>query len=307
MLSNTTVGNWTMASVQHNGGWYLGGQAGDTSLGKGCIKSWLGAGSPYLAWDVISVNFGLHDLNDLGKQVPVAAYQANLVAIFAELKKTGAKLIFTTTTPVPLGDGGGKRTEDNVRKYNAAALAALSADIASGRVVVNDLHGDVVRRCGANYTATGRCELQIPNNVHYEYEGRQYCALSVTRAVLQALYGFGTPLTPAPPAPPPKQCTPTGQACGATNASAPACCGSDTCDTPPDCGGPSPPPPSWQCYRPPPPPLPGCAKEGAACKVDADCCPDPWCHETSCESHNGKGQCHRIMPPSPPAPPPAPV
>lgn len=201
MLANTTA-NWMMASVQHNGGWWLGGQAGDTNLGKSCITSWLGGGSGdtpsnsgmYLPWDVIHVNFGLHDLNDGGKEVHIADYVANLAIIFTELKKTTAKLIFTTTTPVPVGDGGGTRTEANVLKYNEAALQLLMPDIASGRIAVNDLHGDVVARCGANYTATGHCELQIPANVHYEYEGREYCGLSVVRSILQALYNFGLPL-----------------------------------------------------------------------------------------------------------------
>lgn len=200
MLANVTA-NWTLASVQHNGGWWLGGQAGDTKLGKGCIKSWLGstnastADAAYLPWDVVHVNFGLHDLNDNGKEVAIAEYVANLRLIFTELKKIPtAKLIFTTTTPVPLGDGGGTRTEANVLKYNEAALQLLAPDIASGRVAVNDLHGDVVSRCGANYTATGYCELQIPRNVHYVYEGRQYCALSVVNSILRALYKFGMPL-----------------------------------------------------------------------------------------------------------------
>jgi len=125
--------------------------------------------------------------------VPIAEYAANMAAIVGELKKTSAKLIFTTTTPVPVGDGGGTRTEANVLAYNAAALGVLAPDIESGRVTINDLHGDVVARCGPNYTATGHCELQIPNNVHFMFEGRQYCALSVTRSILAALYGFGQP------------------------------------------------------------------------------------------------------------------
>ena len=119
-------------------------------------------------------------------------YSANLATIFTELKKTKAKLIFTTTTPVPLGDGGGSRTEANVRLYNSAALEVLAPDIASGRVVVNDLHGDLTARCGPNYIATGKCQLQVPNNVHFVFEGRQYCAISVARKILQVLHGFGS-------------------------------------------------------------------------------------------------------------------
>jgi hypothetical protein len=73
----------------------------------------------------------------------------------------------------------------------AAALEALAPYIPSGRVVINDLHGDLIARCGPTYTATGACELQLPNNVHYECEGRQYCALSVVAKILEVLYGFG--------------------------------------------------------------------------------------------------------------------
>ena len=41
MLRNTTDG-WNLMEVQHNGGWYLDGQAGDTKLGVSCLDHWLG-------------------------------------------------------------------------------------------------------------------------------------------------------------------------------------------------------------------------------------------------------------------------
>jgi hypothetical protein len=61
MLANATAG-WTLATVQHNGGWYLGGQAGDTKLGLKCIEYWLGGGSSAnssasdFQWDLIHVS-----------------------------------------------------------------------------------------------------------------------------------------------------------------------------------------------------------------------------------------------------------
>ena len=100
------------------------------------------------------------------------------------------KIVFSTTTPVPVGDGGGTRTELNVNKYNAAAIQALSTHVKSGQVIINDLHGDIISRCGANYSKTGRCELQVPNGVHFEFEGRQYCALSVAHKLLQVQFGM---------------------------------------------------------------------------------------------------------------------
>ena len=54
---------------------------------------------------------------------------------------------------------------------------------------------DAVARCGATYAATVTCELQIPNNVHFEFAGRQFCAISVARSILKVLYGFTTTST----------------------------------------------------------------------------------------------------------------
>eukprot|EP01047_Picozoa_sp_COSAG01_P062329 COSAG01_NODE_7910_length_2997_cov_3.855418_1_plen_76_part_10 len=39
---------------------YLDGQAGDTKRGVACIDQWLGG----LDWDLVHMNFGLHDLNN---------------------------------------------------------------------------------------------------------------------------------------------------------------------------------------------------------------------------------------------------
>ena len=95
----------------------------------------------------------------------------------------------------PLGHGAWAYQSMQLLHTAQAALEVLAPGIAAGEVVVHDLHGDIMARCGATYVETGACELQIPNNVHYLYDGRQYCALSVTRAVLQVLYGFGTTST----------------------------------------------------------------------------------------------------------------
>ena len=85
---------------------------GPTSRGVASLDDWLGDGR----WDVIHFNFGLHDLvyhDEQGKniapdrgrlQVPLDQYEKNLNTIVARLKKTGATLIFATTTPVPTGE-----------------------------------------------------------------------------------------------------------------------------------------------------------------------------------------------------------
>ena len=63
------------------------------------IVQWLGAyDQPGLGWDVISFNFGQWDSGNTKSR-----YQEDLEKVISELKKTGAKLIFVTTTPIPGG------------------------------------------------------------------------------------------------------------------------------------------------------------------------------------------------------------
>src|SRR5690242_19927704 len=72
----------------------------DTKNGLEHLAEWLGTGK----WDVIHFNWGLHDLKvdpDGSRQVPLEQYQQNLRELVSRLNRTGARLIFATTTPVP--------------------------------------------------------------------------------------------------------------------------------------------------------------------------------------------------------------
>jgi acyl-CoA thioesterase-1 len=72
---------------------------GPAGNGAKNIVNWLGAyDQPGRHWDVISFNHGHWDAGN-----DKAAYQRNLEKIIGELKKTGAKLIWVTTCPVPNG------------------------------------------------------------------------------------------------------------------------------------------------------------------------------------------------------------
>ncbi len=63
------------------------------------IVQWLGAyDQPGLQWDVISFNFGHWDSKNTQEE-----YQAGLETVISELRKTRAKLVFVTTTPIPHG------------------------------------------------------------------------------------------------------------------------------------------------------------------------------------------------------------
>ncbi|NCQ33155.1 MAG: SGNH/GDSL hydrolase family protein, partial [Armatimonadetes bacterium] len=92
---------------------------GPTLRGLESLKRWLGDGK----WDVIHFNWGLHDLrlDDAGKyQVPLDEYEKNLKELVKQLKATGAKLVWCSTTPVPEKCTPPRKNAD-VIAYNAAA------------------------------------------------------------------------------------------------------------------------------------------------------------------------------------------
>ena len=152
----------------------------DSGKGVRTIDKWLGAGK----WDVIHFNFGLHDVKYLdekgalvspekGKQVAsVAEYEKNLRALVASLKKTGAKLIFATTTPVPAGSAG--RVEHSEIPYNVAAIRVMKEN----GVAVDDLHAFVVAR---------QDKIQLPKNVHFTNDGSAQLADAVVASIAPLL------------------------------------------------------------------------------------------------------------------------
>ena len=96
---------------------------GPSGKGRGNIVEWLGGyRQKGRHWDVISFNFGHWDAGN-----DKTSYQENLEAVIVKLKKSGAKLIWVTTCPVPRGfpaagglDEKGKaprRTSGVMRKY----------------------------------------------------------------------------------------------------------------------------------------------------------------------------------------------
>src|SRR5690606_19482858 len=65
---------------------------GPTATGVKKLDVWLGDGK----WDLIHFNFGIHDRN-----TPLADYAERLGALVDRMQKTGAKLVWATTTPIP--------------------------------------------------------------------------------------------------------------------------------------------------------------------------------------------------------------
>jgi hypothetical protein len=98
-------------------------------------------------WDVIQFNCGIHDvtlLNDTGKsikngeqgkqRVSIDEYQANLEKIIARLQKTGAALIWCSTTPVD--DNLPHRKPEDIVRYNAVAAEIMQKH----GIPITDLH-----------------------------------------------------------------------------------------------------------------------------------------------------------------------
>ena len=144
---------------------------GPTSRGLEGIDAWLGDGR----WDVIHFNWGLHDLKRIeGKhQVPIDAYEKNLRRLVGRLKKTGATLIWCSTTPVPEGCTPPRSDEDTLA-YNAVAKKIMDEK----KIAVNDLYAFALPKLE---------KIQRPANVHFTPEGSAVLAEQVAAAILQAI------------------------------------------------------------------------------------------------------------------------
>lgn len=146
---------------------------GPTSNGLKNIEKWLGGGK----WDVIHFNWGIHDLKfmpDGKRQVEAADYEANLRTLIARMKKTGAKLIWATITPIPDGDLVPARKFGNVANYNAIASRVM----AENQITVNDLNAWITPKLA---------EMQKPKDLHYLDSGSDYLGQKVATEIQQAL------------------------------------------------------------------------------------------------------------------------
>ena len=147
--------------------------AGDTKKGLDHIEAWLGEGR----WDAIHFNWGLHDIKRMKKGEPDAradkaispeAYAENLHSLAQRLQKTGAKLIWAATTPVPEGAQG--RLPGDEIEYNKIA-AKIMAEL---KIPIDDLHG---------YVRSKLAIYQKPADVHYLPEGYAFLATRVAEQI----------------------------------------------------------------------------------------------------------------------------
>ncbi|MDI1313134.1 SGNH/GDSL hydrolase family protein [Prosthecobacter sp.] len=149
------------------------GNGGPTKNGVANIAKWLGTSK----WDVIHFNWGIHDLKympDGKRQVEPADYEANLRSLVATLKKTGAKLIWATTTPIPDGDLNPPRKFGQVKEYNEIAAKVM----AENGVAIDDLNAHITPQLAT---------MQNPRDVHYTPAGSEFLAQQVAAEISKAL------------------------------------------------------------------------------------------------------------------------
>jgi lysophospholipase L1-like esterase len=147
---------------------------GATEVGLANLKEWLGAGQ----WDVIHFNFGLHDAkfaSETEQRASREQYVENLRLLVTQMRKTGAKLIFATTTPVPK-DGvlTPTRRFDSIEARNDLAVKLMR----ESDVAIDDLYA-VAKPV---MTTVGRS-----NDVHFAPEGYKLLAKAVAESIEKEL------------------------------------------------------------------------------------------------------------------------
>ncbi len=168
-----------VANVVHNPG-----NAQDTTKGLANIDEWLAAGK----WDVIHFNWGLWDLcyrnvdsKTQGNRdresgtiaVPLDEYAKKLELLLEKLEATGAKLIFATTTYVPINEAG--RFVLDVQRYNRVAEEIMERH----NVTINPL-----------YSLSLKVHPKYGNgddDVHYSKEGYSILAKPVIKEIKKKL------------------------------------------------------------------------------------------------------------------------
>ncbi|NBR06484.1 MAG: SGNH/GDSL hydrolase family protein [Planctomycetes bacterium] len=110
---------------------------------------WLGEGK----WDVIHFNFGIHDRKTSPKD-----YEGRLELIVKQLKATGAKLIWASTTPIPPDTKDGPEATTAIIEKNRIAAEIMKKNM----IHVNDLFTFITPQLS---------KVQNPMDVHFKGEG----------------------------------------------------------------------------------------------------------------------------------------
>ena len=164
-----------VAIVKHNPG-----NAQHTGTGLTKLNEWIGDEQ----WDIVQFNWGLWDLcyrhpdskvqgtkDKINGTVTfsVEEYEENLTEIVKQLKRTGAKLIFVTTSYVPDGEAG-RFAGDDLR-YNEAAKRVMKQN----NILVNDIYSASKKIHSKHRKAAG--------DVHYTKEGYKLLSKKIMKFI----------------------------------------------------------------------------------------------------------------------------
>jgi len=174
------------ANVRHNAG-----NAQHTAAGLRKLDVWLGD----TKWDVIHFNWGLWDLcyrhpesTEQGKRDKVRGtlttsleqYEQNLEQLTARLQKTGAVLIWASTTVVPEGEAG-RKLNDELR-YNEVAAQVMQR------------HGVRINNLNKLSRTFSTALFTKPGDVHFMAEGYAKLADQVAASIRLALVPKAEPI-----------------------------------------------------------------------------------------------------------------
>lgn len=134
---------------------------GPTANGLKKLDVWLGDGK----WDVVHFNFGIHD-----RATKVADYQQRLEQIVERLQKTGAKVIWASTTPVPPDTKDGPAAAKAIEEKNAIAASVMQKH----NIPVDDLF-----TCITPHLA----KVQNPKDVHFNNDGYEILGKQVAASI----------------------------------------------------------------------------------------------------------------------------
>jgi lysophospholipase L1-like esterase len=133
---------------------------GPVANGLRKLDVWLGTQK----WDLIHFNFGIHD-----RGTPIADYAMRLEELLGRLEKSGAKIVWASTTPIPDDPAKGQRASSIVERN------AVAAEIVKKRgLALDDLFSKVSPKLDS---------LQNPNDVHFNAAGYDFLGAEVAASI----------------------------------------------------------------------------------------------------------------------------
>ena len=155
------------------------GGAGNTATGVACLDRWLVTQKQEpVRWDLITFNFGLHDLDNAS--AAEALYESQLQNITARLLETRAKLLYITTTPFMPKRVLGDTVVEDLNRIARGIMAVRN-------VPVLDLYALVVDHCGpVPWTDCDWCRMH-PCSYHYDLTGMNAQAAMIAGAIQKML------------------------------------------------------------------------------------------------------------------------